>query len=77
VYIPFWFALVAALAGLFLGRRNARRTIGRPLVVLIAIVVAALSSVWIISLSADTYDGRLAFVGLAALACLAALGLER
>jgi Dolichyl-phosphate-mannose-protein mannosyltransferase len=76
-YIPFWLALVAALAGLFLMRRNARRTIGRPLVVLSVIVVAALSSVWITSLSTDTYDGRVAFIGLPALGCLAAVGLER
>jgi 4-amino-4-deoxy-L-arabinose transferase-like glycosyltransferase len=76
-YIPFWLALVAALAGLLLVRRNARRTIGRPLVVLSVIVVAALSAVWITSLSTDTYDGRVAFIGLPALACLAALGLER
>jgi 4-amino-4-deoxy-L-arabinose transferase-like glycosyltransferase len=76
-YIPFWLVLVAALAGLFLMRRNARRAIGRPLVVLGVIVVAALSSVWITSLSTDTYDARVAFIGLPALACLAALGLER
>jgi 4-amino-4-deoxy-L-arabinose transferase-like glycosyltransferase len=76
-YIPFWLALVAALAGLFVVRRNAHRPIGRPLAVLSVIVVAALSSVWITSLYADTYDGRLAFIGLPALACLAALGLER
>jgi hypothetical protein len=58
-------------------RRNARGTIGRPLVVLSVIVVAAFSAVWITSLSTDTYDGRVAFIGLPALACLAALGLER
>jgi hypothetical protein len=58
-------------------RSNARRAIGRPLVVLSVIVVAALSSVWITSLSTDTYDGRVAFIGLPALGCLAALGLER
>jgi hypothetical protein len=76
-YVPFWLALVAALAGLFLMRRNARGTIGRPLVVLSVIVVTAFSAVWITSLSTDTYDGRVAFIGLPALACLAALGLER
>src|SRR5262245_45375558 len=76
-YVPFWLALVAALAGLFLMRRNARGAIGRPLVVLSVIVVAAFSAVWITSLSTDTYDGRVAFIGLPALACLAALGLER
>jgi hypothetical protein len=48
--------------------------IGRPLIVLIAIVAAALSAMWIASLSTDTYEGRLAFIGLPAVACLAALG---
>jgi hypothetical protein len=47
------------------------------LIVLITIVAAALSAVWITSLSTGTYEGRLAFIGLPAVACLAALGLER
>src|SRR5262245_18983465 len=76
-YIPFWVALTAAVVGVFLMPRNASRTIGRAVVVLVSIVVAAFSAVWITSLSTDTYEGRLAFIVLPALACLAALGLER
>ena len=76
-YIPFWLALVAALAGLFRVRRSARRTTDSPMIVLAAVVVTAFSAIWITSLSTDTYDGRVAFIGLPALACVAALGLER
>jgi hypothetical protein len=44
---------------------------------LLAIVFAAFLSIWFVAFQTATYQARLAFVGLAALAVLAALGLER
>ena len=41
------------------------------------IAVTGLLSVWLIATQTATYEARYAFVGLAAIAALAALGLER
>lgn len=45
--------------------------------VLATLVVTAFATVWIVAFQALTYEPRLALPGLPALACLAALGVER
>ena len=45
--------------------------------VLVTIAVTGLLSIWVIATQTGTYEARYAFVGLAAIAGLAALGLER
>ena len=64
--------LLLALAGL-IGRHLDRRA----LAILWTITGAGLLSVWIVAFQTSTYEGRYVFVGLAAIASLAALGLER
>jgi hypothetical protein len=62
----------AALAGLI-----GRHVRSRYLIVLGSIVALALLSVWITAFQTFGYQGRYAYVGLTAMAALAALGLER
>jgi 4-amino-4-deoxy-L-arabinose transferase-like glycosyltransferase len=76
-YIAFWAALLIALAGLAIATQKSNRSIARPVLVLIALAVSALSAVWITSFQTTTFQARLAFTGLPAIGCLAALGLER
>ena len=76
-YIAFWAALVIALAGLVIAGRKPLRSIAGPVLLLITFAVAALSAVWITALQTTTFEARLAFTGLPAIGCLAALGLER
>jgi 4-amino-4-deoxy-L-arabinose transferase-like glycosyltransferase len=68
----FWLVLFGALAGLISGHvdRRALATLG-------TVVVTGLLSVWLVATQTSTYQARYAFVGLAALSTLAALGLER
>ncbi|MFL6241697.1 MAG: hypothetical protein ACJ73V_01555 [Acidimicrobiia bacterium] len=47
------------------------------MLVLITLSVRALSAVWITSFQTVSFEARLAFTGLPAIGCLAALGLER
>jgi hypothetical protein len=68
----FWLALAVALIGL-VGRHVSSGT----LLVLAVLTVAGFLSVWIVAFQTNTYDPRLAFGGVPALSCLAALGLER
>ena len=75
-YIPLWALLCAALAGLLLPRRGSLPT-GQDLVLLATMAIAAIMLVCVVALQTTTFAGRLAFVGLPAVACLAALGLER
>jgi hypothetical protein len=72
VNIIFSVVLAGALAGLF--HRHVDR---KTLVTLLAIVFAGFLSVWVVATQTSTYQARYAFVGLAAIAALAALGLER
>jgi Dolichyl-phosphate-mannose-protein mannosyltransferase len=76
-YIAFWAALLFAIAGLAVARQRPQRSIARPVLVLITLAVTALSAVWITSFQTTTFEARLAFTGLPAIGCLAALGLER
>jgi hypothetical protein len=45
--------------------------------VLAVLAVGALSAVWIVGLDTSSFQARVAFTGLPAIGCLAALGLER
>jgi hypothetical protein len=67
-----WLVLACALLGL-IGRRISPKLF----VVLGTLTVTGLMSVWIVAFQTATYDPRLALGGVPALACLAALGLER
>jgi hypothetical protein len=49
----------------------------RNIALLAALVALSLLCVWMVAFSTATYEARLAFGGLPALACLAALGVER
>jgi hypothetical protein len=72
VNLIFWLVLAAALAGLI------RRGIDRGVIVtLTTISIAGFLSVWILAFQTGTYEARYALVGVAAIAALAALGLER
>jgi hypothetical protein len=72
VGLVFSSVLLLALAGLT-GRHLNRRV----LAILWTITAAGLLSVWIVAFQTSTYEARYVFVGLAAIAALAALGLER
>lgn len=75
-YLPFWIGIIAALSGIAV--RCPRPRPPRPLLVVLAFfVIGAFSAIWIVGIETSTFQGRLAFTGLAALAVLAALGLER
>jgi hypothetical protein len=64
--------LGCALAGL-IGSHLPQRAL-----TLVAVVAAAgFLSVWLVAFQTATYEARLAFTALPAIACLAALGLER
>ena len=68
----FWTALAFALVGLV-----GRHISSRALVVLGVLAATGFLFVWIVAFETKTYDPRLALAGMPALACLAALGLER
>ena len=72
VNLLFWTALAFALVGLV-----GRHISSRALVVLGVLAATGFLSVWIVAFQTKTYDPRLALAGMPALACLAALGLER
>jgi hypothetical protein len=78
--LAFWLALSAALLGLRRGRSSVPEAEGSnrsAFAVLITLALAGFLTVWITAFSTAAYQPRLAFFGLPALACLAALGLER
>jgi 4-amino-4-deoxy-L-arabinose transferase-like glycosyltransferase len=72
VNLIFSLVLAGALAGLF--RHHIDR---KTLVTLLAITFAAFLSIWFVAFQTATYQARYAFVGLAAIAALAAVGVER
>jgi hypothetical protein len=72
VNLLFWTALAFALVGLV-----GRNVSSRALVVLGVLAATGFLSVWIVAFQTKSYDPRLALAGTPALACLAALGLER
>ena len=72
VGLLFWLALAGTLVGLI-----GRHVSPKALLVLAVLTVAGFLSVWIVAFQTKTYDPRLAFGGVPALACLAVLGLER
>ena len=72
VNLMFSLVLAGALAGLV--HRHVDR---RMLIALLAIASTAFLSVWSVAFQTDTYQGRYALVGVAAIAALASLGLER
>jgi hypothetical protein len=72
VGLVFWLALAATLVGL------AHSTVSSQVLLPLAVVaVSGFLSLWIVSFQTATYDPRLALVGMPALACLAALGVQR
>jgi hypothetical protein len=76
-YLPFWALSLAGVAGL-VWRRRAPRQLGRkPLLVCSVLALGALASIWALGIQANTEQGRLAFMGLPAIALLIAFGYER
>jgi hypothetical protein len=74
-YLPLWLLTIAGLAGFAF---RAKATPSRRAIVVLALLAAGgLSTVWILGLQTTTSQGRLAFIGLPAFACLLALGIER
>jgi hypothetical protein len=57
-------------------RRGSRRSRRRGGIWVGVLVVTAFFSVWLTAFHTTSYQARLAFTGLPALACLAALGME-
>jgi Dolichyl-phosphate-mannose-protein mannosyltransferase len=83
-YLPFWIFTAGALAGLTRRARGRWTHEGSPedagrraLIVLAILVLVPIATVWLLGLETNTSQARLAFVGLPALGCLVALGLER
>jgi 4-amino-4-deoxy-L-arabinose transferase-like glycosyltransferase len=76
-YIVFWAMLLIAVAGLIIAKRKLPPTLARPVILLVTLTVSALAAVWIAASQTTTFEARLAFTGLPAIGCLAALGLER
>jgi hypothetical protein len=78
--LVFWVALAASLAGLR-GRKGSGNLLPRSertaLTALIVLAGAGIVSVYSVAFNSLSYSSRLALVGLPALACLAALGVER
>jgi hypothetical protein len=72
VLLLFSLVLAVALAGLV-----HRHVDHRTLVTLWTIAIAGFLSVWVVATQTSTYQARYAFVGIAALAALVALGVER
>jgi 4-amino-4-deoxy-L-arabinose transferase-like glycosyltransferase len=72
VNLLFSLVLAAALVGLV-----HRHIDHRTLVTLWTIAIAGFLSVWVVATQTSTYEARYVLVGLAAIAALAALGLER
>ncbi len=70
--LGFWLLLAVTLCGLIRGSVSPQK-----LRLLVVVVVTAFLSVWIVAFQTATYDPRLALVGMPALGCLAALGVER
>ncbi len=70
----FLFTLVLGIALAGLLHRHVNR---KALVTLLAIAIAGFLSVWALAFQTPTYQARYAYVGLAAIAAMAALGLER
>lgn len=76
-YLPFW-GLTAFGIGALAARGQLPRPGGRRVLwVCCVIAVGALASVWALGVQANTEQGRLAFMGLPAIALLIALGYER
>jgi 4-amino-4-deoxy-L-arabinose transferase-like glycosyltransferase len=78
--LPFWAALAFALSGLVsarLGGARGQLRRSNALLTLGVLAVAGFISVWVVAFQTPFYQPRLALVGLPALGCLAALGLER
>lgn len=76
----FWLAVVLALSRLATVRNSSNgveRLSRHQLGVLVTLVIAAFTSVWVVAFNTAAYDARLAFLGLPSLACLCALGLDR
>ena len=76
-YRPLWLALVVALAGLAVRRRSSSGPPVAAVIALVTLAIGALSGIWMIGLKYQSFQARLAFMGLPAIGCLAALGLER
>ena len=72
VNVIFFLVLAGALAGLVQRHVNYK-----VVATLSTIAIAGFLSVWGLAFQTGTYQARYAFVGLVAVACLAALGLER
>jgi 4-amino-4-deoxy-L-arabinose transferase-like glycosyltransferase len=81
-YLPFWLVTLGAVAGFFV---RPKRTVAGPpaalqrraVVVLAALLLVPVATVWLLRLETHTAEARLALVGLPAFACLMAIGLER
>jgi 4-amino-4-deoxy-L-arabinose transferase-like glycosyltransferase len=75
-HLPMWIALAAALVGLGVTSRTPKPR-SAHLVILIGAVVASVVGLGLVTLQTATAHASITYGGLAALACLAALGLER
>jgi hypothetical protein len=72
INLMFSLVLLGAVAGLI-----HRRVDRKAFVTLLAVAVSGFLSVWVVASQTSTYEARYALVGLAAIAALAALGVER
>jgi hypothetical protein len=78
--LVFWVALAFAMSGLLIGTQTGwrvRRAEHGEVVALTTLTVTGFLSVWIVAFSAATYEARYAFLGVPALGCLVALGVQR
>lgn len=79
VYVPFWVVAAAGIVGLvrWVGHGGLVPAVRRGIAVLSCFAVAGVAAVWILGLETPQQQARVAFGGLAAMACLLSLGLER
>lgn len=75
-YTPFWVLTAVGLVGVarrWSGRQSAQK---RVAVLAVAVSLAGLSNIWLAGLQTTQHQARIAFVGLAAMAGLVAIGYE-
>jgi 4-amino-4-deoxy-L-arabinose transferase-like glycosyltransferase len=77
-YLPFWLLAAGGLAALVANRRRwgPSPDFGLGVIVLTLLGLGALATMWLVGLNTNTAQARLTFTGLAAIACLIALGFE-
>lgn len=76
-YVPFWLIATVGVASACLALSQLHGWQRRQVQTLALFVFYAFAAVWVVGHSTTTTQGRIAFIGLPAMACLTAFGLEK